>query len=55
MKVEMVVSMAGLTFSHIPGDMVEVTPVIGKAWIEAGIAKAAPKKVSKKKAKAKAK
>ena len=54
MKVEMVVSMAGLDFSHIPGDIVEVKAAVGKAWIEAGIAKAPPKKSSKKKTTAKA-
>lgn len=42
MFVRMLTSMAGDSFSHAYGDIVEVTDTIGKAWIEAGIAEKPP-------------
>jgi hypothetical protein len=37
-KVKMLTSMAGLTFSYVPGDVVEVEDYIAEAWKEANIA-----------------
>lgn len=37
-KVRMLTSMAGLTFSYVPGDVVEVEDYIAEAWEEANIA-----------------
>lgn len=37
-KVIMKTSMAGLTFSYVPGDELEVSDEIAKAWVEADIA-----------------
>jgi len=38
MKIRMLTSMAGHDFSYMPGEIIEVTPEIGAAWIAAGIA-----------------
>ena len=49
MKVQMLKAMAGMEVSYRKDQIIETTAVIGKAWIEAGIAKAPPKKASKNK------
>jgi len=38
MKIEMNTSMAGADVSYVPGQVIEVSPEIGAAWIAAGIA-----------------
>jgi hypothetical protein len=40
MKVRMLTGMGGTTFSHAPGDEVEVSETVGQAWVEARIAAA---------------
>lgn len=37
-KVKMIQSMAGLTFSYVPGDELEVSDEVSEAWVEANIA-----------------
>lgn len=34
----MLQSMAGLTFSYVPGDEIEVSIEVAQAWVEANIA-----------------
>jgi hypothetical protein len=38
-KIKMLTAMAGLDFSHAPGEELEVKNDVAKAWEEAGIAK----------------
>jgi hypothetical protein len=37
-RIRMLISMAGNTFSHVPGDILEVSEEVAKAWVENNIA-----------------
>lgn len=41
-KIKMLVCVAGDTFSHVPGDLIDVESEIAKAWVKEGLAIAAP-------------
>jgi hypothetical protein len=47
-KVRMLQSMAGLTFSYVPGDEIEVRDDVAEAWEKADIAEIIPEEKTKK-------
>ena len=47
-KIRMLSALAGMNYSHQVGDVISVTADVAKAWIESGIAEAAPSEAAAK-------